>query len=360
MKPDHVQRIYVRAPSWLGDVVMATPSFARLRSAYPKAEIVCAHRPYLKALLETSGLFDDLIPTSKAGGLKGLLTQARELRARRFDLAVVFPNSIEAGLVPFLARIPKRLGYQQGRPGLMNIGLKAVSNRPWYRRRGPKRIPEPMPDYYARLLDLLEIPAGLAAGGLQVTEGENRWIDDWLREQGIDSAQNLVLFTAGASFGASKLWVEDRFAAVAKHFVDRPDTTPIFLAGPAEIDLVERMATQAGCLAATRPILPLDKLKALAARCSLMISTDTGPRHLAVAFQRPLICLIGPTDPRYTNYALDHTILIRKEMDCSPCQRPVCPLGHHNCMREITVEEVLAAVEKLLPAGDLPAGDLPV
>ena len=79
-----------------------------------------------------------------------------------------------------------------------------------------------------------------------------------------------------------------------------------------------------------------------------MITTDTGPRHLAVAFDKPVVCLIGPTDPRYTNYGLDKTIMIRRDLECSPCQRKVCPLGHHNCMKLIGAEEVIAAAEQLL------------
>jgi heptosyltransferase-2 len=79
-----------------------------------------------------------------------------------------------------------------------------------------------------------------------------------------------------------------------------------------------------------------------------MITGDTGPRHVAVAFDRPVVCLIGPTDPTYTNYCLDGQALLRKDLPCSPCQRKVCPLGHHRCMRDIEVEEVLAAAERLL------------
>jgi heptosyltransferase-2 len=97
-------------------------------------------------------------------------------------------------------------------------------------------------------------------------------------------------------------------------------------------------------------VLPLDKLKALVARGDLMITGDTGPRHVAVAFDRPVVCLIGPTDPNYTNYCLERTVLLRKDLPCSPCQRKVCPLGHHRCMRDILVEEVVAAGEQLLAA----------
>ncbi len=98
----------------------------------------------------------------------------------------------------------------------------------------------------------------------------------------------------------------------------------------------------------TRPVLRLDRLEALVKRSALMITGDTGPRHLGVAFDKPLVCLMGPNDPNYTDYCMEHTILLRKELPCSPCQRKICPLGHHECMKQITVDEVVAAGEALL------------
>ena len=95
-------------------------------------------------------------------------------------------------------------------------------------------------------------------------------------------------------------------------------------------------------------MLTLGQLKALVRRGTLMVTGDTGPRHLAVAFDRPVVCLMGPNDPNYTNYCLERQVVIRKDLDCSPCQRKVCPLGHHRCMRDITVDEVVAAGERLL------------
>ncbi|HLQ37194.1 MAG TPA: hypothetical protein VK348_05310, partial [Planctomycetota bacterium] len=142
----HVRAIFVRAPNWVGDLVMATAAFARLRAAFPAARITAGVRPGLRGLLAGSSWFDAIVDSRKAAGLPGLWRQVRELRQRRCDLAVVFPNSIETGLVPFLARVPLRLGYRQGRPGLMNLGLKAKMRRRWFERRlGPRRWPSPMP-----------------------------------------------------------------------------------------------------------------------------------------------------------------------------------------------------------------------
>src|SRR5262245_6171525 len=99
----HVQRIFVRAPNWVGDFVMATAAFARLRAAFPRAHMSLGMRPFLRALLGGTQWFDDYLATPRAGSPLGLWRQVQAVRRGRFDLAVVLPNSLETGLVPFLA-----------------------------------------------------------------------------------------------------------------------------------------------------------------------------------------------------------------------------------------------------------------
>ncbi len=327
---------------------MATSAFARIRRGFPEAEITCGIRAYLKPLLSGLDYFDRLVESPKAKGVAGLLRQVTEMRKLAPDLAIVLPNSLETGLVPFLARVPLRLGYRQGRPGLMNVGLRARSARRGFRRHGPRRVPEPMPIYYARLLDLLGLPPGGVRGQLFVSEAERSAVRDWMVGRGLGEEARPVLLTAGASYGASKLWGPDRFAAVARHFQEKRGMPCVVLAGPKEVALANRIAESSGAVAATDPILPLEHLKALVQRCALMITGDTGPRHIAVALDRPVVCLMGPSDPRYTNYCLERTVVLRKDLECSPCQRPICPLGHHDCMNLIAVEEVVNAGERLL------------
>jgi len=344
-----VRRIWVRAPNWLGDVVMATASFARVRAAFPEAHVTAGMRGFLRPLVADSGFFDALVETPRMKGVGALWREVQAMRAQRFDLAIVLPNSLATGLVPFLAGVPLRLGYQQGRPGLMNLGARAsVRRRWWQKREGPRRWPSPMPEYYRDLLDLLGLPEGGVHPQLTVTPQDEAWVDEHLRSLGVAPDARLLQLVVGANFGASKLWVPERFAAVARHFQERHGMRALVLVGPSEVELGERIATEGGAIAMSKPVLGLDKLKALVRRATLMVTGDTGPRHLAVAFDRPVVCLIGPTDSNYTNYCMEQTVLIRKELECAPCQKKVCPLGHHRCMRDITVEEVIAAGERLL------------
>ncbi len=347
-----VRRIWLRAPNWLGDFVMATSAFARVRAAFPAAHIAAGMRPYLRPLLSGSNVFDEIVDTPRASGLRALWRQVRDLRDRRFDLAIVLPNSLATGLPPFLARVPLRLGYTQGRPFLMNVGRRAeMQRRLLARRLGPKRKPVPMPIYYRDLLDVVDLPPVDLRPRLDVTPEDDAWVDEHLRSQGVRSGDRLLLLVVGANFGASKLWIPERFAAVAKSFQDRHGMRALVLVGPSEVELGERIAKEGGAICLSRPVLPLDKLKALIRRGALMVTGDTGPRHIAVAFDRPIVCLFGPTDLDYTRYCLERTEIVRRDLPCAPCQRKVCPLGHHRCMRDITVEEVVAAGERLLARG---------
>lgn len=344
----HVRRIYVRAPNWVGDFVMATAAFARLRLAFPDAHIALAARPFLQPLCGGSDWCDEFLPTPRAGGLRGLLAQVRTVRKGAFDLAVVLPNSLETGLVPFLAGVPIRLGYRQGRPLLMNRGLTVKpQRRVWQKRIGPRRKPVPMPRYYEELLDVLQLPPVDQHPRLFVTADERARLDADLSARGIRPDDELVLVVVGANFGASKLWLPERFAEVARHFAAK-GYRPLVTVGPSEVELGKRIAEQAGVLPLVDPVLPLDLLKALCERATLMVTGDTGPRHLAVAFDKPVVCLMGPTDRAYTDYCLERTELIQKPLPCVPCQRKVCPLGHHQCMKDIGVGEVTAAAERLL------------
>ncbi len=344
-----VGRIWLRAPNWLGDFVMATATFARVRAAFPAAHVTAGMRPYLRPLLTGSNWFDAVVDTPRAKGLGAFWRQVQEVRAGAFDLAIVLPNSLATGLVTFAAGVPLRLGYRQGRPLLMNVGLVADVRRHWWQpRKGPRRWPSPMPNYYRELLDVLGLPPGGEHPQLAVTAEEDAWVAEHLRSLGIADGTPLLLLVVGANFGASKLWLPERFGEVARHFERRHGMRALVLVGPNEVEIGERIAAAGGAIALSKPVLPLDKLKALVRRGALMVTGDTGPRHLAVAFDRPVVCLMGPTDPNYTNYCLERQIVIRKDLECSPCQRKTCPLGHHRCMKDIAVDEVIAAGEALL------------
>jgi heptosyltransferase-2 len=169
-----------------------------------------------------------------------------------------------------------------------------------------------------------------------------------LARYGIGEDDLLIGLNPGASFGASKCWPPDYFAELAELCQERFGAKIIIFSGPGEEEIVETIVSlTAADIIDTRPDkVDLEMLKPLVARCNLMITNDTGPRHYAVAFDVPVVVIMGPTDPRYTDSNTERTVVVRRELPCSPCHLKTCP-GDHACMKLIEPPEVLAAAEKL-------------
>jgi heptosyltransferase-2 len=159
-----------------------------------------------------------------------------------------------------------------------------------------------------------------------------------------------VCLNPGAAFGAAKHWPSAYFATLAQQFVDRRGSGVLVLCGPGERDLARSIATQAQRPAvhslADHP-LSLGLTKACVRRADLLITTDSGPRHFAAAFDRPVVTLFGPTHIGWTETFYAKAIHLQKRVDCGPCQRRQCPLDHR-CMKLLTPAEVYQAAAELL------------
>jgi heptosyltransferase-2 len=163
----------------------------------------------------------------------------------------------------------------------------------------------------------------------------------------------LVVLNDGAAFGPAKQWGVEKVVALARLLVDqRPDARVLVHCGPADRDearvVVEAADHPAVQSLAGEPQLPFGLSKAVIRQAAVVVSTDSGPRHLAAAFQRPTVVLFGPMDPRLSRAEHDHLVEMRLDLPCSPCGQPICPLEHHDCMRLLSVEDVGAKVLKLL------------
>ena len=336
-------RLYIRAPNWVGDLVMATPILRAIREAYPASHITVGVRPGHDAVLRGDRSFDSLHFHPRKLGFGGLRRLAAELARERFDAAFLLPNSFETALAAALAKIPRRFGYAaSGRSLLLTDRLAPAM-------AGFRRIPTPMPNYWAELLRLAGIEARDLRPRLFVDDETAASVDRWLSERGIAPGDRFAVVAPGASFGASKLWRADRFAEVIDDLARREGLKSLVQFGPGEEaianDIVRR--SQTGALLADAPPLDLHRLKAAIRRCALLVCTDSGVRHYGVAFEKPVVCVMGPNDPRYTAANLERTIVVREDVECGPCQLKVCPLDHR-CMERIPAERVVGAALELL------------
>ena len=304
--PDRPLRLLVVCPSWVGDVVMATPVLRLLRRELPGAFIGGLVRPGCDQILGGTGFFDEL-HVERASGVMGPKHVAGKIRPRRYDTALLLTNSFSSALISRVAGIPRRFGYDRDGRGL----LLTHKLKPERRADGSWAV-VPAVDYYWRLathmLSAFDLRAqaddALPEGEhleLATTEDEERAAHEILTRAHVRGP--FVILNPGGN-NPAKRWPTDRFARLADHLVHHPAGPFAVLANgsPDEAELVREIAD-----AAESPIVALPgsgntlgSLKALVRRAALMVTNDTGPRHLAVAFGTPVVSLFGPTDHRWT------------------------------------------------------------
>jgi heptosyltransferase-2 len=345
---DAPHRILVRCPNPVGDAVMATPALRALRRAHPEAEIAVLGAPANGVLLRGVESFDEFIPL-RGKGFGEMYQSVRALRARRFDWAVILPDSHRTAFEAFCAGIPRRAGY--ARDALRRALITDALEPPY---ENGQRQPFSMIERYLRITRLLGCPdAGEQLDLLVDAEAEER-VEATLAARGITPEQPVLLVTPGASYGASKLWPTRHYASACEAIERRFGLLPVLVPAPNpdEIAIAREIETRlkATPVALIDPPGNLEDLKALVARARLVLTNDTGPRHVAVALDRPVVVLMGPTDPRHTAHLLERQRVLREELPCSPCGLKECPIDHR-CMTRLLPERAVEAAAALL-AGD--------
>ncbi len=340
------QRLIVRLPNWVGDVVMATPALISLRRGLPDSAITLMGKENARLLLEGLDLWNDFFPFDRHGQQAGTFTFLRvaaALRRKRFDTGLILPNSPSSALLFALGGVKRRIGYNRhGRGTLLTHPV------PVKREKG-RVVPLPMVASYLGLVETLGISPVTRAPRLTVSPKDAAWAAEIWHDLGYDNGRPVVCVSPGAAYGPSKQWLPESYARVSDRLQEELNAHVLFLPGPGEeplMETIERFCVHTpGFL---KPELtPLNRLKALIHRCSLLLTNDTGPRHIAVALERPVVVLMGPTDPRYTAMNLENTLVLKKEIPCSPCMLKVCPRDHA-CMTRLTPEEVFEACRQVL------------
>lgn len=382
------RRVLVVLPSWVGDAVMATPALRLLRSSLPGAFIGGLARPGIDRVLEGLDLFDEL-HLGRATGVLGPKHVAAKLRPRAYDTAVLLSNSFSSALIARIAGVPRRVGYDRdGRGILLTDRLRAprTPGGAWalvpavaYYLHAALCVLDPAHD---RALALPRVeradraPLGRAEGlrlELAVTPGDAEQAERMLVAMAVGGA--FAVINPGGNDEA-KRWPAERFGAVAAWLWREHRLASLVNGSPAEAALVRAVIDAARAHDAGTPVhsLPdaggtLGSLKALLARARVLVTNDTGPRHMAIAMRTPTVALFGPTDPRWT------TVPTREPTDRGPAidglpiealvlADPTLPPGESandhpaRCaIRQIAVERVLVAVGRVLVvSGGEPGG----
>jgi heptosyltransferase II len=345
-------RLLIRATSWVGDAILALPALRQIRGSFPDAVIAIVAKPYVADLYRDQGLCEELIPYDPQGehrGWSGRERLAREIGAKRFDVALLLQNAFEAAWLVWRAGVPERVGYARDGRGFLLTKSIAVP------RKG--EIPAHEKFYYLELLRrtgwISTLPND-ALISLQVPEAARQRAAQRLLEAGAGPHAIRVAIAAGAAYGSAKCWPPGRFAEWANWLQARSDAE-VILFGPAS------EAAVSDAIVATMRRKPIDltgktaiaELPSLLSQCHMFLGNDSGAMHVAAAVGLPVVAVFGPTDPHGTSPVTPRSSIVQEKPYCSPCFLRRCPTDHR-CMTSVTPAMVEAAtipwLESLRPS----------
>jgi heptosyltransferase-2 len=339
-------KILVRATNWVGDAVMSLPALTAIRACFPKAEIVVLARPWVADIYAGESSIDRVIGYKAARGWwdwGAKWTLARELRAERFDCAILLQNAFEAALLVRLAGIPRRIGYDRDGRGWLLTDPIAVPK--------PGEIPRHERFYYLELLrragivKTLESEAiRLDGAGQAARRGAGRF-----SELGI--ALPVIGVSPGAAYGGAKRWMAEGFAEAASSIAIEQAASVALFGSESERSLCETIgeSLRGRGLAAVNLAgqTSLREFIELAAACRLFLTNDSGAMHIASAAGVRTVAIFGATDEFATGPTGPLARVVREKVDCSPCLLRECPIDHR-CMTRVTPERVAGVALELL------------
>jgi heptosyltransferase-2 len=351
-------KILIRAPNWIGDAVMCLPALHALRRALPEAELVVVARPWVLDLFSGDSLRLRKVAYDTRGAHRGVLGRwriASELRAEKFQAAILFQNAFDAAALAVLAGIPIRAGYaRHGRRILLTHPVPVP-------RRG--ETPRQEAHYYLELLCRLGLIEGYSeVRDISLPVADSARVNARARLRKLLPAtvaeplenRRLVGISPGAAYGTAKRWPAERFAELALRLSRDLGAVPVFFGSQEEAPLAESLLPKAGGAAVSLAgKTSLGEFMSLIPGCDLYISNDTGAMHVAAAFGVPTLAIFGPTDELATRPLGSHVQLIVGHAECRPCLLRHCPIDHramnyHCCMNSVSVEAVFEAARSML------------
>ena len=330
-------RILIVAPSWVGDAVLAQPLFKRLHERHGSLTLDVLATPWTRALFARMPEINASIESPFGHGelaLRGRYALGRSLAARGYDQAIVLPNSWKSALIPCVAGIPLRTGFVgEARWGLLNDA-----------RRLDKQA---LPLMVERFALLAEVPGDavkrpLAAAQLEVDHAQRAAS---LRRLGLAPRRPVAALCPGAEYGPAKRWPPEYYAELAQKLAAAG--CEVWLVGGAQDAAIgDAIAQAAGsdCINLCGRSTLAEAIDLLSC-AALIVSNDSGLMHIAAALGKPLTAIYGSSSPAFTPPLSARAQIVKLDLACSPCFRRECPLGHFNCMRQLTPQQVWERID---------------
>ena len=344
LQRDQINRIVVRAPNWVGDVVISVPALRQLRRVFPDSHITVVTRAGSADIFVDADFLDDtLIPDGS--GWRSAAKDISEWRQRRFDLALLFQNAFYSAALAFLARVPIRIGYRADRRGILLT--HAVPLPTWKNDRHEIYYYLNLVREVERLADYPPAQKIDADFALCVSEQRKREAFEILRGVGIRDGLPLVLLCPGSINSRAKRWPTERYAALADLFSESGSQVAL-IGSSAEAEISRQVLTETR----HRPVVltgrtTVAEATAIISIADILITNDTGPAHIGSAVGTPTLVIFGPTNPATTRPFAPTAEIIRQPPDCAPCMLRDCPIDHR-CMTAIQPEQVFAQARRML------------
>ncbi len=328
-------KILVRATNWLGDAVMSLPVLRSLRTRFPDAQITVLARPWVAALYEGERSIDCVIPLAGRSGMRDWTLKwklASQLRAERFDLGVLLPNSFESAAIMWLSGVRQRIGYARDGRSLLLTDAVAVPQ--------PGEIHRHERYYYlelllrANLIEQMPVVDEILLDGLEEARQRGKTL---FAARSI--ASPVIAVSPGAAYGTAKRWLPDRFAAAARQLAAIDGASIVIFGSESERGLCSDVAAACGGhnLAGSTG---LREFIDMSAASSLCLTNDSGAMHITAAVGVPSVTVFGPTDEVATGPTGRTAKIVREAVECAPCKMRECPIDHR-CMNRVTVEQVV-------------------
>ena len=324
------------APAWIGDTVMAHALFMRLHQLTPGIQLDALAPRWVAPVLQRMPEIGQIIDNPFAHGELSLAARyrlARQLAQVGYQRAYILPNSLKSALIPFLAGIPERIGFTgESRYGLIN------------RRHTLDEIALPqMAERFAQLAEPIGGPLPRPLPLPRLTSSTEQQ-DSTLAALGIQRPAKVAVFCPGAEYGPAKRWPARHFASLADELAKRGYAVWL-LGSPKDRPVGDEIIKAAKSALPTNlcGTTSLSQAIDLIAVSCFVVCNDSGLMHVAAALDRPLIAVYGSSSPGFTPPLSERAQIISLKLECSPCFKRECPLGHLDCLNKLEPQRVFDA-----------------
>lgn len=340
------RRILIIKPSSLGDIVHALPILAALREKYPQAHIAWIVANSFASLLEGHPLLDEVIRFDRVrygrmwrspSAFVDFWRFVRDVRRKRFDWVIDLQGLIRSGLLSYFSGARRRIGFADARE---------TASFYYNQRVRPPHTAEHAVDRVIALGEEIGLRMRPPQFPLAIRDVERTTVRGLVQDRSASNAP-IVAVIPGARW-PSKLWLADRYAVVSRRLTESGFRC-MLLGAPGERELANEIREKAGV--EFIDLVGRTTLRELAALLELshaVVCQDSGPMHIAAALEKPIVAVFGPTNPKRTGPYAPTARLPRVPLECAPCYRRVCPLGHHRCMTDLTADRVLDEFDGLM------------